>query len=222
MTEAEWLACVQPSQLIESVGPTWRERRARLFAVECCRRLPAMPDARLNGVIETAERFADGVAGDAELSTAIEIANDAREWEARHDMSSWQYHAAEVVAATVAFPAEEYTAISAFIACTEAELGPGDDGTTERRLYAVFAMLVREVFGNPFRPVAFEPTWRTTDALLLARGIYEERACGRMPILADALQDAGCDSDDILNHLRDTNATHVRGCWALDLVLGKE
>ncbi len=58
--------------------------------------------------------------------------------------------------------------------------------------------------------------------MLLASGIYAERAFDRMPILADALQDAGCDSDDILNHLRDANATHVRGCWALDLVLGKE
>ena len=56
----------------------------------------------------------------------------------------------------------------------------------------------------------------------LARGVYEERAFDRMPILADALQDAGCDNPDILNHLRDTNAAHVRGCWALDLVLGKE
>jgi hypothetical protein len=52
-------------------------------------------------------------------------------------------------------------------------------------------------------------------------GIYEDRAFDRMPILADALQDAGCDSDDVLNHLRDTTATHVRGCWALDLVMGK-
>jgi hypothetical protein len=68
---------------------------------------------------------------------------------------------------------------------------------------------------------ASRPAWRTSDVMALAAGIYEERAFERMPILADALQDAGCDSDDILNHLRDPNATHVRGCWALDLVLGK-
>ncbi|MBN9119396.1 MAG: hypothetical protein J0I06_09595 [Planctomycetes bacterium] len=90
-----------------------------------------------------------------------------------------------------------------------------------KRSRATQAALFREVFGNPFRPVAFDPQWRTSDVLLLARGIYEERAFDRMPILADALQDAGCDSDDILDHLRDANATHVRGCWALDLVLGK-
>ncbi len=81
---------------------------------------------------------------------------------------------------------------------------------------------LHEVFGNPFRPVTFDAAWRTSDVMLLANGVYAERAFDRMPILADALQDAGCDSDDILAHLRDETATHVRGCWALDLVLGKE
>jgi hypothetical protein len=80
---------------------------------------------------------------------------------------------------------------------------------------------LRDIFGNPFRPVTFDPEWRTTTALALATGIYDERAFDRLPILADALQDAGCDNDDILTHLRDTTTPHVRGCWALDLVLGK-
>ena len=61
-----------------------------------------------------------------------------------------------------------------------------------------------------------------SDVVALAKGIYEESAFDRMPILADALQDAGCDNPDLLAHLRDPNATHVRGCWALDLILGKE
>jgi hypothetical protein len=70
--------------------------------------------------------------------------------------------------------------------------------------------------------IAFNPAWRSPDVLALARGIEADQAFDRMPILADALQDAGCDCDDILNHLRDPNAAHVRGCWALDLILGKE
>ena len=82
--------------------------------------------------------------------------------------------------------------------------------------------LLREVFGNPFRPVRAEPAWLTSDVLLLARGIYEETAFDRMPILADALQDAGCDEPAILDHCRDPKQTHVRGCWVVDLVLGKE
>ena len=65
------------------------------------------------------------------------------------------------------------------------------------------------------------PAWRTSDVMLLAQGIYEEKAFDRMPILADALQDAGCDNDDILSHCRDTSLTHVRGCWVVDLVLCK-
>jgi hypothetical protein len=82
--------------------------------------------------------------------------------------------------------------------------------------------LARDIFGNPFRPVAFAPEWRSDTALSLARHIYEARDFAQMPILADALQDAGCDNADILNHCREPNATHVRGCWVVDLVLGKE
>jgi len=75
-------------------------------------------------------------------------------------------------------------------------------------------------FGNPFRPVAFSPEWRTSTAVALATQMHESRDFGAMPILADALQDAGCDNDDILNHCRG-DGPHVRGCWVVDLVLGK-
>src|SRR5262249_43503842 len=65
------------------------------------------------------------------------------------------------------------------------------------------ADLLREIVGNPFCPVARDPTWLTSDVLALAGGIYAERAFDRTPILADALQDAGCANDDVLNHCRD-------------------
>jgi hypothetical protein len=81
--------------------------------------------------------------------------------------------------------------------------------------------LVREVFGNPFRPLDFAP-WRTDTAVALARQMYESRDFGAMPILADALQDAGCDSDDVLSHCRGAGGAHFRGCWVVDGVLGKE
>ena len=83
------------------------------------------------------------------------------------------------------------------------------------------ADLLRDIFGNPFRPVAFDPTRRSEAAVEIAAGIYEDRAFERMPILAGALQDAGCDHPDILSHCREPG-THVRGCWAVDLVMGKE
>ena len=81
--------------------------------------------------------------------------------------------------------------------------------------------LASDIFGNPFRPVKFDPAWRTSTAVALARGMYESRDFGAMPILADALQDAGCDNEDVLNHCRSANQVHVRGCWVVDLVLGK-
>ena len=80
---------------------------------------------------------------------------------------------------------------------------------------------VREVVGNPFRPVTFSPAWCTDTALSLARQMYDSRDFIAMPILADALQDAGCDNEDVLAHCRGPGP-HVRGCWVVDLVLGKE
>ncbi len=82
--------------------------------------------------------------------------------------------------------------------------------------------LTHDIFGNPFRLVPFSPSWRTDTAISLARQMYESREFSAMPILADALQDAGCDNTDILNHCRDTAQVHVRGCWVVDLVLGKK
>jgi hypothetical protein len=81
--------------------------------------------------------------------------------------------------------------------------------------------LIHEVTANPFRPVTINPTWLTSTVLQLAAGIYSDRAFDRLPILADALQDAGCDNEDVLNHCR-SEGPHVRGCWVVDLLLGKE
>jgi len=86
---------------------------------------------------------------------------------------------------------------------------------------AALAALLREQLGNPFRPYPLEPAWRTETVLALAAGIEAERAFDRMPILADALEDAGCDDRDILDHLRGPGP-HAVGCWVLDLILDRE
>lgn len=91
---------------------------------------------------------------------------------------------------------------------------------SEAEADAHHARLLRDVFPNPFRPVTFGPNWRTETAVRLARGMYESRAFSAMPILADALQDAGCDHPDVLAHCRD-DQLHVRGCWVVDLIMGK-
>jgi hypothetical protein len=103
-------------------------------------------------------------------------------------------------------------------------LAPGvpdlmDGATRDER--AAQVVLIRDVFGNPFRPVAFSPAWRTATALALAKQMYDSRDFGAMPILADALQEAGCEDEAILSHCRDAAQPHVRGCWVVDLVLGK-
>jgi hypothetical protein len=81
--------------------------------------------------------------------------------------------------------------------------------------------LARDVFGNPFRPASLDPVWRSSTVVALAEGIYAERAFDRLPILADALQDAGCEDLDVLGHCRGEEPS-VRGCWVVDLLLGKE
>jgi hypothetical protein len=130
----------------------------------------------------------------------------------------------ELVALAVA------TATAAELAAATAAEGkdyrPGDPATAAFRVAGSAervsqTSLVHDIFGNPYRPVALEPSWLTWDVLALACGASEEEAFDRMPILADALQDAGCDNADILDHCRGSGP-HVRGCWVVDLVLGKE
>lgn len=81
--------------------------------------------------------------------------------------------------------------------------------------------LIREIFGNPFRPVTLDPSWLTPTVTAIAQTIYDDRRFADLPILADALEEAGCDNAEILQHCRGTEF-HSRGCWVVDLVLGKE
>jgi hypothetical protein len=87
------------------------------------------------------------------------------------------------------------------------------------------AALLRCLFGNPFRsPPHLDPSWLTwNDCIVkrLAEGIYEERAFDRMPVLADALEEGGCESEDLLRHCRERGLAHCRGCWVVDLLLNK-
>lgn len=101
------------------------------------------------------------------------------------------------------------------------EVALGEINEEPRRVNAI-VQLFHDIFGNPFRPVTFSRSWRTDTAVTLARQMYESRDFSAMPILADALQDAGCNNEDILDHCRDAKQVHVRGCWVVDWVLKKE
>ena len=92
---------------------------------------------------------------------------------------------------------------------------------TSHRLQRLQCAWLRCLYPNPFRPAHIDPSWLTSTVRTLAQGIYAERAFDRLPILSDALQDAGCTDEDILSHLR-SDGPHVKGCWPIDLLLGKE
>jgi hypothetical protein len=79
--------------------------------------------------------------------------------------------------------------------------------------------LLREIFGNPFRPITLDPDWQTSTVTSLGAAIYLEEAFDLLPILGDALEDSGCNNREVLDHCR-SGGEHVRGCWAVDLVLG--
>jgi hypothetical protein len=231
MIEAEWLACDDPWRMLRHLESTTSDRKMRLFECACARRVwYRVNDERLDRVLLGMENFADGLISAQELEPLHNLA-----WEIEEDDNSpspSRCIAYELgIASRVKQPNSPYmdngpihTHSGRFSAALAAS---GTDGQEEfQRRKAVErkqqTVLLHDIFGNPFRPVTFSPAWRTDTALSLARQMYESREFGAMPILADALQDAGCDSEDILNHCRATDATHVRGCWVVDLVLGKK
>jgi hypothetical protein len=220
MTEAEWFAGIDPDTKLSYFGPRGTDRKLRLLAVFWCRQMEEIfitskphhhsvkkdrKKAHRN-VVSTAERYADGEATKSELNKAY--------WNAdRFLFADCEKRFGDVASA------ERSSLVCVHFSVNNMSLA-SDRRWLQTRVQEQAAAL-HEIFGNLFRQTAFDPAWRTSDVMALAKGIYHDRAFDRMPILADALQDAGCENTDILNHLRDPNATHVRGCWALDLVLEK-
>ncbi len=94
-------------------------------------------------------------------------------------------------------------------------------GCYENELAEVGSQVLKDIFGNPFRPTILVPVWVNTMVLNLAQDIFDGRIFDCLPLLADSLEDAGCTNADIMNHCR-SPGPHVRGCWVVDAVLGKE
>jgi hypothetical protein len=215
MTEADWLAAADPTSLLAFVKQKRHARKLRLFACGCCRRIAGViPDECGHRAIELAERHADGEATAKELrslSKVVALATADYEPTDEDDLGDWS--ADQALTATLnAIAAWEQTVYAAV--CAAAAV------TDQAAEQVAQCHLLRDIF-NPFRPVAFDPAWRSETVAALAAGIYTDRAFDRLPILADAIEEAGCDQPDILNHCRGPGP-HVRGCWAVDLVLGKE
>ena len=159
--------------------------------------------------MEVAERHADARAGDLELRAALDAAEAAEPTHANEMV--WKY-VCELYFKEL-YVADPSAQLAAAALAEGAALR-----VPERDLVCA---VLRDIFGNPFRPVAFDPAWRTEHTAGIASKMYEERDFAGMPILADALEEAGCDNADILAHCRQPGP-HVRGCWVVDLLLGKE
>jgi hypothetical protein len=216
MTEQEWLEYTNPAEMLEFLRqeaycrrrPQPSRRKLRLFACACCRRVwPSLSDAGRRAV-EVAERYADRRATRHELALAFTAAKaGARTGNA----------GLAAVRAAVPRGSPDEAAVQAALA------GDVRHWVAE---CAAQAALVRDIIGNPFRPAPFTPLpwarWGAGDFAKRARTIYESRDFARLPALADDLEAGGFAYADVLRHCRQPGVEHVRGCWVLDLLLGKE
>lgn len=243
MTEVEWRACTDVELMLKFLRSKVSERKLRYFALACCGRIvDLIVDRRAEVAIEFAEQFADVGVARKRGRPAIRKAADVlcHEWaQARWRTTDEKEKARCLIAGNAAHAAKATLESSAWhsadwasgfsanarawewiIAHKPGSL-PDFDQAAKRTEQFEQVPLIHDIFGNPFRPVSVDPSWLTSTVTNLAKGIYTDRAFDRLPILADALQDAGCDSDDILNHCRGPGP-HVRGCWVVDLLTGRK
>jgi hypothetical protein len=218
VTEAEWLACENPNHalyLLLAVGSRSR-RKDRLAAAGGLRQFWADLSTQQRQAVTAAERYADGEIRFPELrAAAVRVGSGAG--------GTLPGAVARVTHREVADALWNTTGL--FLPVVVGGPVYTNPPFPEARAFAErgrpMMAILRCIFGNPFRPVAIDARWRTADAVGLARGIYEDRAFDRLPLLADALMDAGCTDEEILAHCR-SEGPHVRGCWPVDLVLAKE
>jgi hypothetical protein len=227
MTEQDWLECDDPDEPLDYLRSWESERKLRLFACACAWRIwHLITDRWSRKAIKVAEKFADGLVDAAKLKYAW---GDA--W--RSCQQAWRANQRDYPANFVAIPdpAEQ----DAWTAAWRAALGTASmmanaaapvvnaDAQWRSAFFAerrVQCILLRDVFGSPFRAVGFDPSWRTAQAVAVARAMYEDRKFDDLPLLADALEEAACTDSAILHHCHATGP-HARGCWVIDLLLDK-
>ena len=202
MDEADWAGCRDPRRMLDYHRMKAHPRRLRLLAAACARRV-APPGPLAEQVLVAAERYADGTAGRAEFLAA---------WGAVRAALRDGRPPDPVLRVLRLLTEDAMEALTTAVAGAR-DLGGPAAGPAE-------CDLIRCVFGRPARIPALDPAWRTEAAVALARGAYDDRAFDRMPILADALEDAGCADPAVLAHCRGPGP-HARGCWVVDGLLGR-
>jgi hypothetical protein len=218
MTEEQWLGCSDPGLMLDFLTGKAGDRKLRLFACACCRRIwHLLVHKDSFNSVEVGERYAEGTATDDDLRLADELAMWAG------DDASWRsmQEATNAWAAAAAVQKNGLSAARSAVYEIQRVFAEGKSKVDDER--SAQCMLLREIFGNPFRSVGLAPACvASNDGIVvkLAKGIYDDRAFDRLSILADALEDAGCADPDILAHCRSAGP-HVRGCWVIDLLLNK-
>jgi hypothetical protein len=217
--------------MLEQMPGICATRRQGLWAVACCRRVwPLFSEAcrELLEAIEVSLERTDHLVGRADATKWKEVLNLEFIWSRAAEQTPTGRALRAVWSLHIQLYKGAVGEVADAAAIEETGFVPGTIGQDYplryreiwRREQGTHAALLREVFGNPFRTLSLSPNWRTDTVLILARQTYDSRDFSAMPILADALQDAGCDNEDILSHCR-SDGPHVRGCWVVDLVLGK-
>jgi hypothetical protein len=226
MTEADWLTGADPLPLLEFLRSRGvvSDRKARLFACACCRLIwPLIPEGPCRQVVEVSERFADGTASPLELDRARMKAKMA---DINDSASGAAVETAEPrlrVAYAILFSQRAaWCQASRRTGSVSPEAVAVADAARQRMCRSQCGLL-RELFGNPFQIAIADESWLHWNAgcvVKMAGVIYERRRFADLPILGDALEEAGCTDQVILDHCR-ASGEHVAGCWMLDLLLTK-
>jgi hypothetical protein len=212
MTEQEWLDCIEPGPLLEFMTGIVSERKQLLVAAACFRHLAhLLPDPRQLQGIELLEKMADGTASPEagrQVTRGVRLALPAN----------------REIPGGAGIDDPYYVALMLYRALNRSAAGHAIQAADGKQEQKHQACLFREIVGNPFRPMKVDPAWLTWNdgtVVTLAQAIYDERRFADLPILADALQESGCTNLDFLAHCRQ-GGKHVRGCCAVDLLLGRE
>lgn len=228
MTEAEWLNCTEPESMLRFLRGKTSDRKLRLFAVACCRRIwDLLEDERSRLAVETSASYVEGLASGMDLhrSQARAEAVVEESWlKIQKDTDKTPNSPAEEAAACTA--AEPLLAFRVTSLASTARVWAGRmvleemqaAKETEKRFQC---HLIRDLFGNPFQPVPIDQNEWAPEVVALSETIYDHGSFDRLPELAQVLHETGCENANILNHCRQPGE-HVRGCWAVDLVIGKE
>jgi hypothetical protein len=223
MTEDLWLSGTDIFSMLKLVAVGTSIRKLRLFVVACCRVLhdETTPESARHAV-EVLERGADGLADENELKAAGTALAEASLWMVEQwDLASGAWSSSLRAQARAHHAAADATVEAALKATIQMQIW-ARHFVSHRKFPCD---LLREIVGNPFRhsPLVLPDwlAWADGTVSRMAKEIYQERSFASLPVLADALEDAGCTTRALLTHLR-SPGPHVRGCWALDLILGKQ